>query len=86
MMNPVDAATLQILETQLRELTMLHSRLVRARSSLIPRHSQWWRGSARGAYDSAVDAVEGTADAGIAALRSAMMRTSQAVSTLASRG
>jgi len=86
MMNPVDAATLQILETQLRELTMLHSRLVRARSSLIPRHSQWWRGSARGAYDSAVDAVEGTADAGIAALRSAMMLTGQAVSTLASRG
>ena len=85
-MNPVDAATLQILETQLRELTMLHSRLVRARSSLIPRHSQWWRGSARGAYDSAVDAVEGTADAGIAALRSAMMLTGQAVSTLASRG
>jgi len=85
-MNPVDAATLQILETQLRELTGLHSRLVRARSSLIPRHSQWWRGSARGAYDSAVDAVEGTADAGIAALHSAMMRTGQAVLTLASRG
>ena len=86
MMSPVDAATLQILEIQLRELTMLHGRLVRARASLIPRHSQWWRGSARGAYDSAVDAVEGTADAGIAALRSALMRTGQAVSTLASRG
>ena len=86
MMNRVDAATLQILESQLRELTMLHSRLVHARAGLIPRHSQWWRGTARGAYDSAVDAVEGTADAGIAALRSAMMRTGQAVSTLASRG
>jgi len=86
MMSPVDAATLQILEIQLRELTMLHSRLVQARAGLIPQHSQRWRGLARGAYDSAVDAVEGTADAGIAALRSAMMRTGQAVSTLASRG
>ncbi len=85
-MSPVDAATLQILEAQLHELTLLHGRLVRARASFIPRHSQWWRGSARGAYDSAIDAVEGTVDAGIAALRSAMMRTGQAVSTLVSRG
>ncbi|MCY7411717.1 MAG: hypothetical protein LH471_01550 [Salinibacterium sp.] len=86
MMNPADAATLQILETQLRELTLLHGRLEHARATLMPRHSQWWRGTARGAYDSAIDAVEGTVDAGIAALRSAMMRTGQAVWTLASRG
>lgn len=86
MINPADAAMLQTLETQLRELTIVLGRLERARATLVPNHSELWRGSARGMYDSALDAVVGTVDAGILALRSATTRTLYAVAELESRG
>ena len=85
MTRPQDAPLLAALETQHRELAVLLVRLQRARSDVLPPPATHWRGSARHAYDSALDALGLTMDAGIAAARSARDRTRLAISEVASR-
>ena len=86
MTQPADVAMLVTLEAQLRELTVMLGRLESARHTLVPPPASSWRGTARHAYDAAMDGLATTVDAGIFALRSARDRTSSAVSVLASRG
>ena len=81
-----DAATLAALEAQLRELTMVLGRLRFARRQLVPPPATFWRGTARHAYDAAIDAIAMTVDAAIAAVTSARDRTTDAVARLGTRG
>lgn len=86
MTQPQDAALLAALEAQeLRLSTALH-RLEAARLDLVPLPADFWRGSARHTYDTAVENIGATADAGVAALRSARDRTSAAIAVVADRG
>lgn len=86
MTRPEDAAVLAALETQHHELTTLLSRLTRARTELVPPPAIFWRGTARHAYDSALDGLGLTVDAGIAAVRSARDNTHTAITQLVARG
>ena len=79
-MNPQqNAAVLAALETQLRELATVLARLERARRDLVPGPANFWRGTARLAYDAAMDGIGLSVDAGVAAVRSARDRTGDAV-------
>lgn len=86
MTQPQDAALLGALEAQARQLTSALHRLEAARRDLVPESANFWRGSARQAYDAAVENLGTTADAGIAALRSARDRTRSAVAMVVDRG
>lgn len=79
MVDPQEAAILAALETQERELSIVLMRLENARRTLVPGPADFWQGIARHAYDAAIDAVGMTVDAGVAAVRSARDRTSDAV-------
>lgn len=76
---------LAALETQSSELSAVLARLEAARSTLIPVAGSFWRGAARLAAQSAIDALTTTVDAGIAAVRSARDRTDSAIVGLAAR-
>ena len=84
--GPSDAALRQALEIQDRQLVIVLARLEAARRDLIPPPAQFWRGSARHAYDAGIDAMRGTVDAAVAAVTSAHYRTMIAVSAMAERG
>jgi hypothetical protein len=83
--HSADAALRHALEIQERQLGIVLARLEAARRDLIPPPAQFWRGSARHAYDAGIDAIRGTVDAGIAAVTSAHYRTMIAVSELIDR-
>jgi len=80
-----DAALRQALEIQERQLGFVLARLEAARRDLIPPPAQFWRGSARHAYDAGIDAMRGTVDAAVAAVSSAHYRTIIAVSEMTER-
>ncbi len=80
-----DAALRQALEIQERQLGIVLARLEAARRDLIPPPAQFWRGSARHAYDAGIDAMRGTVDAAVAAVSSAHYRTIIAVSEMTER-
>ncbi|MFM9877078.1 MAG: hypothetical protein ACKVOG_04410 [Rhodoglobus sp.] len=83
---PTDAALLAALEAQLRRLTELLRRLEYARATLVPPRATFWIGSARQAYDSAIDATGGTVDGAVLAMRSTVELTASAVAEVSSRG
>jgi hypothetical protein len=80
-----DAALRQALEIQEQQLGIILARLEAARRDLIPPPAQFWRGSARHAYDAGIDAMRGTVDAAVAAVSSAHYRTIIAVSEMTDR-
>lgn len=84
MTNPEEAAVLAALETQSRQLTAVLVRLEASRTTLLSSITTW-QGVARHAYQSAVDALIGTVDMGIAAVRSARDRTDSAIGGMAAR-
>ena len=84
MINPEQAAVLAALETQARQLTAVLGRLETSRTTLLSSITSW-HGVARHAYQSAVDALIGTIDMGIAAVRSARDRTESAIGGMAAR-
>ena len=86
MTEPVDAALLAALEAQASDLGAALQRLQAARRDLVPPPATFWRGSARHAYDAAIEAIGSTADAGIAALRAARDHTASAAAGVAARG
>lgn len=86
MPEPDDAALLSTLESQARQLSAVLRRLEAARRDLVPGPANFWRGSARHAYDTAVENIGTTVDAGVAAVRSAHSRTVSAIAEVASRG
>jgi|GEM_PF-1641472 len=79
MTEPQNAAVIAALEAQARQLTAVLRRLEVARRDLVPGPADFWRGSARHAYDTAVETIGTTTDAGVAAVRSARDRTSAAI-------
>lgn len=82
-----DAHTIALLERQCRELTAVLLQLERARHDLVPDSSdKIWRGSARHAYDAAMQAIVATMGAGAAALRSARDHSRLAIDQIAARG
>ncbi len=85
MTQPQDAPLLAALETQLRDLATVLQRLEAARRDLVPGPADFWRGSARHAYDTAIETIGTTVDAGVAALRSARDRTGSAVAVVVNR-
>lgn len=86
MTQPQDAALLAALEAQALQLTAVLQRLQVAKRDLVPPPANFWRGSARQAYDTAVETIGTTMDAGVAAVRSARDRTSSAVAVVVDRG
>jgi hypothetical protein len=86
MIQAVDAAALAALERQRSELTHVLSRLRRAQRELVPPPATFWRGTARHAYDAAIDGVALTVEASIAAVESARDRTATAISAMGDRG
>lgn len=85
MTQPQDAPLLAALETQLRDLAAVLQRLEAARRDLVPGPADFWRGSARHAYDTAIETIGTTADAGVAALRSARDHAGSAVAVVVNR-
>jgi hypothetical protein len=83
---PTDAALLAALETQHRRLSELLQRLEYARATLVPPPANFWIGAARLAYDSGIDAMAGTVDGAVLAMRSAMQFTASAVAEVSARG
>ena len=71
--------TLQALQAQHRELGIVLDRLESARIRLLPPAPDSWLGAARHAYDSALDGLVMTTEAGLAAVRSARQRTETAI-------
>lgn len=83
---PTDATLLAALETQYRRLAELLQRLDLARATLVPPPATFWIGSARLAYDSAIDAMGGTVDGAVLAMRSATELTASAIAEVSARG
>ena len=79
MSPPMDATVLAALETQHRDLTFVLGRLEAGRATLLPGPATFWQGSARDMFNSGIDALTATVDAGVAALRSARDRTGAAI-------
>jgi len=77
--TPLDASLLADLERQAHELAAVLARLHRARDALIPGRATFWRGAARSAFDSAVDALLRTVEAGISAVAAAHDHTLTAI-------
>ncbi|CAN5175117.1 hypothetical protein BH11ACT4_BH11ACT4_09900 [soil metagenome] len=86
MTQPQDAALTAALEAQVRALTAVLHRLEVARRDLVPGPANFWRGAARHTYDSAIESIGTTVDAGVAAVRSARDRSSAAVTVVVDRG
>ena len=86
MTQPQDAALIAALETQHRELSAVLHRLELARRDLVPARADLWRGAARQAYDTALETLAATVDAGLAAVRSARENTAAAIAGVAGRG
>jgi hypothetical protein len=86
MTQPQDAALIAALEAQHRELTAVLHRLEVARRDLVPARADIWRGPARRAYDTALETITTTVDAGLAAVRSARENTAAAITGVAGRG
>jgi hypothetical protein len=82
----MDAAALAALETQQRELSYVLMRLQLARRELVPPPATFWRGTARHAYDAAMDGLGLTADAAIAGVTAARDRTAAAIATMGAHG
>ncbi|MDP3208377.1 MAG: hypothetical protein Q8M65_04435 [Rhodoglobus sp.] len=80
-----DALLIAALDAQYRRLDELISRLELAKATLIPPPANFWLGSARLAYDSAMSGLAVTVDGGIAALRSAFELTGAASSEVRAR-
>jgi hypothetical protein len=85
MARPQDAVIIVALETQQRELEVVLRRLESAGHHLVPGPAGFWRGSARHAYDAAMDGLSRSVDAGIAAVRSARNHTAATVASLVHR-
>ena len=83
---PDDAALLSALESQVHRLGAVLHRLEVAKRDLVPGPAGFWRGSARAAYDTAVETIGTTVDAGLAAVRSAHDRTAAAIAEVVGRG
>lgn len=86
MPRPEDAPIIAALQTQHRELTVLLARLTRARAELVPPPATFWRGTARHAYDAALDGLDRAVEVGIAAVGSAREHTHTAITQLMARG
>ncbi|MCU1579921.1 MAG: hypothetical protein JWP19_2125 [Rhodoglobus sp.] len=86
MTEPQDAALIAALETQQRQLTAVLHRLEVARRDLVPARAGIWRGPARRAYDSALETITTTVDAGLTVVRSARENTAAAIAGVAGRG
>jgi len=84
MTRPQDAAMLAALERQHRDLSIVLARLERARRDLIPPPATFWRGTARHAYDAALDGLARTVDAGVAAVRASRDHTQAAIARIVS--
>lgn len=85
MTRPQDLHLLGALEEQSRQLSAAIARLEVARRDLIPGPAGFWKGNARRMFDSGMDGIRATADAGIAALRAALAFTNSAVNQVTSR-
>ena len=85
-MMPTDPTLLADLHLQAVHLTAVLARLTAARDTMLPEPSSIWRGSARGGFDSAIDGLIRTVDAGIAAIASARDHTLVAARVVAARG
>ena len=86
MPETADATLLVTLQEQARDLGSILHRLELARRDLVPPPATFWRGSARAAYNIAMNNIGTTVDAGIAALTSAQSRTLAAAAEVADRG
>jgi hypothetical protein len=85
MTRPQDLHLLGALEEQSRQLSAVIARLEIARRDLIPGPAGFWKGNARRMFDSGMDGIRTTADAGLAALRAAASFTNSAISQVISR-
>jgi hypothetical protein len=85
MSRPQDEPMIAALSSQYDQLALLMTRLESARVELIPGPAGFWKGTARHAYDAAIDGLASTVDAGIAALQSAAGHTDRARRELISR-
>jgi hypothetical protein len=85
MPNPPDPALLAALEAQRLGLSAVLLRLEAARRGLVPGPADFWRGTARRAYDSGIEAMAITVEAGMAAVRAARDHTAAALARMGER-
>lgn len=82
MIPPVDATLLSALQQQYQALDTALARLDIARASLLPGPATFWRGTARNAYNSAIETLATTVDTARASLQLARAHTGQALSRM----
>lgn len=85
MTRPQDIPLLILLERQLTELVHITDRVEAAQNTLVPAPAAFWGGTARHAYDAAIDSVSSTIQSVAVSVRSARDKTSQAVREVQSR-
>jgi uncharacterized protein YukE len=85
MTRPQDVPLLVVLERQLTELAYITDRVEAAQRGLIPAPASFWGGTARHAYDAAIDSVASTMQGIAIAVGSARDKTSQAIREVQSR-
>ena len=84
-MNPTDARALAALEAQLRQLSVVLGRLAVARGHLVPADATFWHGSARAAYDHALQLLDTDIAATLDVVRFAQQNTRLAIAEMESR-
>ena len=85
MARPEDAALLDALEAQLRELNYLQARVDAMRSTLLPAPASFWRGAAGRVYEAERSALAEGIARGSGALSTATSLTSDAVERVIAR-
>ncbi|MDO7883146.1 hypothetical protein [Antiquaquibacter soli] len=84
-MTPQDAALAAALEYQYRELALVVARAERMRAELVPPPTSAWRGSARRAFETAMQSIAAALDEAVASLHSARGNTASALGQVNSR-
>jgi hypothetical protein len=84
MTSPPDALAITVLAERERDLAVIIAELRRIRWQCLPGVADAWRGTARHAYDAALDTVVLTADSALVSLERAHELTSAALAQAAS--